>query len=85
MLPGVLALMMFSTGFAGKLIAEEIEAIDIGEVEAIHAKGGTHTQIFIYGVVAQIRVALAGISNATPCKSKSSPPQPYYCLSLYRW
>jgi len=65
MLPGVLALMLFSTGFAGKLIAEEIEAIDMGEVEAIRAMGGTHTQVFVYGVVPQIRVALAGIAIYT--------------------
>ena len=65
MLPGVLALIMFSTGFAGKLIAEEIEAIDMGEVEAIRAMGGTHLQIFVYGVVPQIRVSLAGIAIYT--------------------
>lgn len=65
MLPGVMSLVMFSTGFAGKLIAEEIEAIDMGEVEAIRAMGGTHTQIFVYGVVPQIRVALAGIAIYT--------------------
>ena len=40
LLPGVLALTMFSIGFAGKLFAEEIESIDMGEVEAIRAMGG---------------------------------------------
>ena len=65
MLPGVLALTMFSTGFAGKLFAEEIEAIDMGEVEAIRAMGGTHLQVFVYGVVPQVRVALTGIAIYT--------------------
>ena len=35
MLPGVLALTLFSAGFAAKLFAEEIEAIDMGPVEAM--------------------------------------------------
>ena len=49
MLPGVLALTMFSIGFAGKLFAEEIESIDMGEVEAIRAMDGTHLQVFVFG------------------------------------
>jgi phosphonate transport system permease protein len=65
MLPGVLALTLFSTGFASKLFAEEIEAIDMGEVEAVRAVGGTHLQVFIYGVIPQVRVALAGIAIYT--------------------
>jgi ABC-type phosphate/phosphonate transport system permease subunit len=39
MLPGVLALTLFSAGFAAKLFAEEIEAIDMGPVEAMWATG----------------------------------------------
>ena len=65
MLPGVLALTMFSVGFAGKLLAEEIEAIQMGEVEAIRAMGGNHLQVFVYGVVPQVRVALTGIAIYT--------------------
>lgn len=65
MLPGVLALTMFSIGFAGKLFAEEIEAIDMGQVEAIRAMGGNHLQVFIFGVVPQVRVALTGIAIYT--------------------
>ena len=65
LLPGVLALTMFSIGFAGKLIAEEIESIDMGEVEAIRAMGGNHLQIFVYGVFPQVRVAFTGIAIYT--------------------
>ncbi len=65
MLPGVLALTMFSIGFAGKLFAEEIESIDMGEVEAIRAMGGTHLQVFVFGVFPQVRVAFTGIAIYT--------------------
>jgi phosphonate transport system permease protein len=65
MLPGVLALTMFSIGFAGKLFSEEIESIHMGEVEAIRAMGGTHLQVFLYGVFPQVRVAFTGIAIYT--------------------
>ena len=65
MLPGVLALTMFSVGFAGKLFSEEIEAIDMGEVEAIRAVGGSHLQVFVYGVFPQVRTAFTGIAIYT--------------------
>ena len=65
MLPGVLALTMFSIGFAGKLFAEEIESIHMGDVEAIRAMGGTHLQVFVYGVFPQVRVAFIGIAIYT--------------------
>ena len=65
MLPGVLALTMFCIGFAGKLFAEEIEAIEMGQVEAIRAMGGNKLQVFVFGVFPQIRVAFAGIAIYT--------------------
>ncbi len=65
LLPGVLALTMFSIGFAGKLLAEEVESIDMGQVEAIRAMGGNHLQVFVYGVFPQVRVAFTGISIYT--------------------
>ncbi len=65
MLPGVLALTMFSIGFAGKLFSEEIEAIDMGEVEAIRATGAGHLQVFVYGVFPQVRTAFTGIAIYT--------------------
>lgn len=65
MLPGVMALIMFSIGFAGKLFAEEIEAIDIGQVEALKATGATNIQVMIYAVLPQVRVAWTGIAIYT--------------------
>jgi phosphonate transport system permease protein len=65
MLAGVLALTLFCTGFAGKLFAEEIEAIDMGPVEAIRATGGNLFQVMVFGVFPQVRVAFTGIAIYT--------------------
>ena len=65
MLPGVLALTMFCIGFAGKLFAEEIEAVDMGPVEALRATGANALQVMVYGVWPQVRVAFTGISIYT--------------------
>lgn len=65
MLPGVCALIMFCIGFSGKLFAEEIEAIDMGPVEAIRATGANPFQVMIYAVLPQVRVAWAGIAIYT--------------------
>jgi phosphonate transport system permease protein len=65
MLAGVLALTFFCTGFAGKLFAEEIEAIDMGPVEAIRATGGNLFQVMVFGVFPQVRVAFTGIAIYT--------------------
>ena len=65
MLPGVLALTLFSAGFAAKLFAEEIEAIDMGPVEAIRATGANLFQVMVFGVFPQVRVAFTGIAIYT--------------------
>jgi len=65
MLPGVLALTLFCIGFAGKLFAEAIEAIDHGPVEAMHATGANGIQVFVYAVLPQVRVAWTGTSIYT--------------------
>ena len=65
MFAGVLALTFFCTGFAGKLFAEEIEAIDMGPVEAIRATGGNLFQVMVFGVFPQVRVAFTGIAIYT--------------------
>lgn len=65
MFPGVVALIFFSVGFAVKLLAEEIEAIDMGPVEAMRATGANLFQIMMFGVMPQIRVALTGIAIYT--------------------
>jgi phosphonate transport system permease protein len=65
MLAGVLALTLFCTGFAGKLLAEEIEAVDMGPVEAMRSTGANLFQTMIFGVFPQIRVAFTGIAIYT--------------------
>ncbi|MEE8188180.1 MAG: phosphonate ABC transporter, permease protein PhnE [Kiloniellales bacterium] len=64
-LPGVLALTLFSVGFAGKLLAEEVEAIDRGQVEAVRASGANEFQVMLYAVLPQVRVAWTGIAIYT--------------------
>lgn len=61
MLSGVLALTMFCVGFAGKLLSDEIEAIDMGPVEALRAAGASPLQVFQHAVLPQVRVAVVGI------------------------
>ena len=65
MLPGVLALTLFCIGFAGKLFAEAIEAIEPGPVEAMRAVGAGDLQVFLFAVLPQVRVAWAGTSIYT--------------------
>ena len=65
MLAGVLALTLFCAGFAGKLFAEEIEAIDMGPVEAMRATGANLFQVVVFGVFPQVRVAFTGIGIYT--------------------
>lgn len=65
MLAGTLALTVFCIGFAGKLFADELEAIDMGPVEAMRSVGASDLQIFQYAVVPQIRVAFTGIAIYT--------------------
>ncbi|MBS3766030.1 phosphonate ABC transporter, permease protein PhnE [Candidatus Bipolaricaulota bacterium] len=61
-LPGVLALGVRGIGFVGKLLAEEIEDIDEGQVEAIKAAGGNSFQVLLFGVVPQVIPEFVGIS-----------------------
>ena len=65
MLAGVSALTMFCIGFAGKLFSDEIEAVDIGPVEAVRAAGANSFQVFIFAVMPQVRVAFTGIAIYT--------------------
>ena len=60
-----MALTFFCTGFASKLFAEEIEAIDMGPVDAIRATGANLFQVMIFGVFPQVRVAFTGIAIYT--------------------
>lgn len=61
-LAGAVAITFRSVGFLGKLIGEEIEEINFGQVEAVRASGASSTQILLYGVLPQIKPALVGLS-----------------------
>jgi len=65
MLPGTLALTLFCIGFSGKLLAEAIEAIRMGQVEAVRASGANELQVFVFAVLPQVRVAWTGIAVYT--------------------
>ncbi|MCO5069967.1 MAG: phosphonate ABC transporter, permease protein PhnE [Rhizobiaceae bacterium] len=65
MLAGTLALTVFCIGFAGKLFSDELEAIDMGPVEALRSVGANPLQVFQYAVFPQVRVAFTGIAIYT--------------------
>ncbi len=53
-LPGILALAMRGIGFVAKVVAEEVEAIDLKSVEAIRATGASNMKVLILAVVPQV-------------------------------
>jgi len=62
-LAGTLAIAVRSIGFCSKLIAEAIEEIDPGQVEAIRATGANSAIAAIYGIVPQIKPAFIGVAT----------------------
>ena len=62
-LAGTLAIAVRSIGFCSKLIAEAIEEIDPGQVEAITATGANPIEAAIYGIVPQIKPAFIGVAT----------------------
>ena len=60
-LAGVLAVAVRSIGFVSKLLAEGIEEIDRGQVEAVTAAGATRLQTLLYAIVPQVKPIFAGI------------------------
>ncbi|MCE8004954.1 phosphonate ABC transporter, permease protein PhnE [Billgrantia ethanolica] len=61
-LAGILTLTIYSIGFVGKLLAEEIEEIDWGQVEAMKAAGAGYLATLIYAVFPQILPRQVGLS-----------------------
>jgi phosphonate transport system permease protein len=58
---GVLALVIGTIGFAGKLMAEVAEAIDMGPVEALRSTGAGPLMVFIFAILPQVKPAWSGI------------------------
>lgn len=61
-LAGILTLTIYSIGFVGKLLAEEIEEIDWGQVEAVRATGAGYFSTLVYSVFPQILPRQVGLS-----------------------
>ena len=60
-LAGMIVLVLNFIGFAGKLLAENVEAADMRPVEAIRAAGGGRMKQMILGVYPQVRPVWIGI------------------------
>jgi phosphonate transport system permease protein len=61
-LAGTLTLTVNSLGFFSKLLAEQIEQIDRGQVEAVRATGARRGAILVYGVLPQVLPRLIGLT-----------------------
>lgn len=61
-LAGVLTLVVATVGFVGKLLAEEIEALDHRQVEAVRASGASGPQVLVFGVLPQVLPRFVGLA-----------------------
>ena len=61
-LAGVLTLTVNSVGFFSKLLAEQIEIIDRGQIEAVRATGASRAQVLIFGVLPQVLPRVIGLT-----------------------
>ena len=59
---GVIALTLLTISFAGKLMSEQVEAIDMGPVEAMRATGASPITVYIFGVIPHVTPAWSGIA-----------------------
>ncbi len=57
---GIWAIAFRSIGFMGKLVAEAIEEIDEGVVEAIESTGASRLQVLWYGILPQVLPVIYG-------------------------
>ncbi|CQH47510.1 ABC-type transport system permease protein (probable substrate phosphate/phosphonate) [Halobacterium hubeiense] len=61
-LAGIITITFKTVGFFSKLLAEDLEDIDMGSVDAVRASGAGPVQTLLYGVVPQIIPRFAGLS-----------------------
>jgi phosphonate transport system permease protein len=61
-LAGVLTLTINSVGFFGKLLAEQIETIDHGQIEAVRATGAGRGAVLLYAVLPQVLPRIIGLT-----------------------
>ena len=57
---GIWAIAFRSIGFMGKLVAEAIEEIDEGVVEAIESTGASRLQVLLFGILPQVLPVIYG-------------------------
>lgn len=60
---GILALMVASIGFIGKLFAEAIEEISAKQVEAVRATGASFANVILFGVLPQVLARFVGFAT----------------------
>jgi phosphonate transport system permease protein len=61
-LAGVLTLTVNSLGFFSKLLAEQIETIDRGPIDAVRATGASPAAVLIYAVLPQVLPRIVGLT-----------------------
>lgn len=61
-LAGMIALSFKTIGFFAKLLAEDLEDIDEGQIEAIRATGASRLQVLVYGVIPQVIPRIVGLT-----------------------
>jgi phosphonate transport system permease protein len=61
-LAGVLTLTINSVGFFGKLLAEQIETIDRGQIEAVRSTGAGRGAVLLYAVLPQVLPRIIGLT-----------------------
>lgn len=59
---GILTLVIYTIGFVGKLLAEAIEEIRMGQLDAIKATGAGYAKVLVYAVLPQVLPRLIGLS-----------------------
>jgi phosphonate transport system permease protein len=62
-LAGILALVVASIGFVGKLFTEAIEEISMKQVEAVRATGAPFMSVIAFGVVPQVLSRFVGFAS----------------------
>lgn len=61
-LAGIITITFKTVGFFSKLLAEDLEDIDMGSVNAVRSSGASSVQTLLYGVLPQIIPRFAGLS-----------------------
>jgi phosphonate transport system permease protein len=61
-LAGIITITFKTVGFFSKLLAEDLEDIDMGTVDGVRATGASPLQTLVYGVVPQIVPRFAGLT-----------------------